>query len=161
MASNAYNLLSDWNKIPGVREHGEIDAGVLDAWIDEARALATEKSRLEVADSHIGKLLAQYPEVQVGQWPPDSICCVIDRINTKSIRSGFYSGIFNKHSFSSRGVFDGGDRERKIAARFKQLADTIFLKWPATASIFQSLMDTYLHDAARQDEEAQKDSLEY
>lgn len=160
MAQRAHDLLKDWSSIPGIAEDGSLDGNILQAWIDEARALAIHKFRLEVADMHIGKLLAHYPGSHTGQKPPDEVCRVIDRINTKSIRSGFYGGVFEKQSASSRGPFDGGDRERRIAAAYKRIAESLLLRWPVTASIFESLATSYLHEAVRQDEEAQKDSLD-
>lgn len=160
MAMRAHDLLKDWSRIPGLAEDGSLDGDTLNAWVEEARTLAQEKSRLEVADVHIGKLLSHYPGSDVGQKPPDPVCRVIDHINTRPIRSGFYSGMFDKKSSSTRGVFDGGDRERQIAATYKEVADKLLLHWPVTASIFESLVASYAHDAARQDEEAQRDSLD-
>jgi hypothetical protein len=160
MARRAHDLLHDWTKIPGIAEDGSIDGERLNLWIDEARDLAVDKSRLEVADMHIGRLLSHYPESPIGQQPPQEICQVIDRINTRSIRSGFYSGVFDKQSASTRGVFDGGDRERGIAEVYKKIADSLLLQYPVTASVFESLMSSYLQDAARWDEEAHRDSLD-
>lgn len=159
-AKQAYHLLHSWKKIPGIQEDNSIDEAVLHKWITKARSLAEAASRLNVADSEIGKVLAQYPE-NIPEWPQEKIFKAIEEINTESIKSGYSSAMFNKRGSSTRGAFDGGDIERGKAAYFEKLANDIRNKYPNVAEIFKRLQQGYLADAKRQDESAERDKLEY
>jgi hypothetical protein len=156
----SYHLLHSWKKIPGLNEDNTIDKEVLWDWIKKARALAVDVKRLKVADAEIGRLLAQYPE-NIPEWPNETIFEVIESINSDSIKRNYSSGMFNKRSFTSRGAFDGGDIEREKASYFQKLATDFKLKYPNVAEIFANMAKSYLFDAKRQDEEAERDRLEY
>ncbi len=159
-AKQAYHLLHSWKKIPGMQEDNSIDEAVLNEWVTKARSLAEAASRLNVADSEIGKVLAQYPE-NVPEWPQKKIFQTIEEINTDSLKRGYSSAMFNKRGSSTRGAFDGGDIERGKAAYFEKLANDIKNKYPNVAEIFKRLQQGYLADAKRQDESAERDRLEY
>ncbi|AVR44586.1 hypothetical protein C7S20_04515 [Christiangramia fulva] len=156
----SYHLLHSWKKIPGLQEDNTIDKEVLWDWIKKARELAVDVERLKVADSEIGKLLAQYPE-NVPEWPNETIFEVIESINSDSIKQNYSSGMFNKRSFTSRGAFDGGDIERERASYFRKLSDDFKFKYPNVAQIFENMARSYLLEAERQDEEAERRRLEY
>lgn len=159
-AKQAYHLLHSWKKIPGMKEDNSIDEAELKDWIKKARTLAESASRLNVADSEIGKVLAQYPE-NISLWPQEIIFHIIEEINTDSLKRGYSSAMFNKRSFSSRGAFDGGDIERGKAAYFEKLANECKVKYPNVAEIFKRMQQGYLADAKRMDEEAERNRLEY
>jgi hypothetical protein len=159
-AKQAYHLLHSWKKIPGMQEDSSIDEVVLNEWITKARTLAEAASRLDIADSEIGKVLAQYPE-NIREWPQEKIFKVIEKINTDSLKSGYSTAMFNKRGSSTRGVFDGGDIEREKAAYFERLTNDIRNKYPNVAEIFKRMQQGYLSDAKRQDESAERDRLEY
>lgn len=159
-AKQAYHLLHSWKKIPGMKEDNSIDEVILKEWIIKTRTLAESVSRLNVADSEIGKILAQYPE-DIPMWPQEKIFQIIEEINTDSLKSGYSSALFNKRSFSSRGAFEGGNIEREKAAYFEKLANDFKNKYPSVAEIFKLRQQGYLADAKREDENAERDRLEY
>ncbi|MEM9855709.1 MAG: hypothetical protein AAF843_00030 [Bacteroidota bacterium] len=159
-AMQAYKLLDSWKTIPGVNKQGEIDKDHLENWVKNARELAKEADRLKVADIHIGKVLAQYPE-KSSEWPPDEICQIIESVNSDSMKGNFSSATHNKRSFSSRGPFDGGNIERGHAEYFKKLANGHRRKHPIVARILDGLVDGYLREAKRMDEEAERSKLDY
>lgn len=156
----AYGLINSWKVVPGTKEEGGIDGDYLRSWVDEVRALSKEADRSEVADSYIGKILAQYPEKDF-DWPPNEIAEIIESINTVSLKSGFSSATFNKRGSSSRGPFDGGDIERGHAKYFNDLAKKHKRKHPNVSKIFSKLAAGYLRDAKRMDEEAERSKLDY
>ncbi len=160
MAKQAYHLLHSWKKIPGMKEDNSIDEVELKEWITKARALAEAANRLNIADSEIGKILAQYPE-NVTMWPQEKIFQIIEEINTGSLKSGYSSAMFNKRGSSTRGAFDGGDIEREKAAYFEKLANDFKNKYLSVAEIFKRMQQGYLADAKRMDERAERDRLEY
>jgi hypothetical protein len=157
---NAYDLLRSWKQIPGMDKSGKIDKEYLWDWIKKARKLAKEDGRLNVADMHIGQVMAEYPE-DVDPWPPEQICEVIDTIDTKSLKSGFSSSTFNKRGSSTRGVFNGGNIERSHASFFHSHAEKIKNKYPKTSEILNHLAIGYEEDAKRMDEFAERDKLDY
>ncbi len=159
-AKQAYHLLHSWKKIPGMKEDNSIDERVLKDWILKARTLAESVSRLNVADSEIGKVLAEYPE-NIQEWPQEKIFQIIEEINTDSLKSGYSSAMFNKRGSSTRGAFDGGDIERGKAAYFEKLSNDFKNKYPNVAEIFKRMQQGYLADAKRMDEEAERNRLEY
>ncbi|WP_367388131.1 hypothetical protein [Lewinella sp. LCG006] len=159
-AMQAYKLLDSWKRIPGVNKQGEIDKNYLEKWVQEVRRMAEEADRLEVVDAQIGQVLAQYPETG-SDWPPDEICQIIEMVNTESIKRNFSSATHNKRSFSSRGPFDGGNIERGHAEYFGKLAKLHRRRYPNIARIFDGLVDGYLHEAKRMDEEAERSKLDY
>lgn len=159
-AKQAYHLLHSWKKIPGMKDDYSIDETELKNWVSKTRTLAGSVSRLEAADAEIGKLLAQYPE-DIALWPQEIIFQIIEEINSDSIKRNYSSALFNKRSFSARGVFEGGDIEREKAAYFENLENDYNNKFPHVAEIFKNLKQGYLIDAKRIDEEAERNKLEY
>jgi len=160
-AKNIYNLLNTWDNIPGVNIDGEIDEEYLWSWIEEVRELADKVGRLQVADIHIGQILAQYPENSVDSWPPTEICEVIDTINTKNLKSGFHTAVFNKKGVTTRGAFDGGKIEREYAKYYQEQSDKIKHEYPVTAKILDNLASNYKKEAQAMDEQAERDKLDY
>jgi len=159
-ATQGYKLLDGWQTIPGVDEANNINVKFLSNWIEEARALCKENGRLKHANYRIGKILAHYPE-GAEIWPPEPICEIIDIINSRNLNDGFSETTHNKRSFSSRGPFDGGTREKNLAAYFKELAIKVAVKYPITSSILENISKGYEHDAIKEDNSAALDDLEY
>lgn len=159
-ARQAYELLNGWKKIPGIDEQNNINKEILTSWIGDVRKKANECGRLDVADMHIGKILAQYPE-ESENWPPEEISEIIEQINTDSLKNNFSSALFNKRGSSTRGAFDGGDIERGHAKYFEKLAENNKNKFPRVSSIFNRLAKGYYEDAKRMDNRAKIDRLNY
>jgi hypothetical protein len=159
-AKQVYHLLHSWKKIPGVQSDNSVDETVLKEWINLARKLAEAEGRLDVADIHIGQILAQYPE-NIPEWPPEKIFKIIEEINSDVLKRNYSTAMFNKRGSSSRGPFDGGNIERGHSKYFNKLSNDFKNKYPNVAEIFKRLSDGYLYDAKRIDEEAERDKLEY
>ena len=158
-AERSYLMLKTWKKIPGVREDSTIDGTKLREWIDAARALAEECDRLEVADVHIGQLLAKYPE-DLPNWPARTIFQVIEDINTEEFKEGYSVGMYNKRGVTTRGTFDGGGIERDRAEYFGELASSLMCDYPNVAGIFQQLQVAYGELANSHDEMAERVRLD-
>lgn len=159
-AKQAYHLLNSWKKIPGMKEDNSIDAPTLQEWVFKARELAKQVDRLDVADSEIGKILAQYPE-NIPEWPQEAIFQIIEDVNTSSIKSGYSTAMFNKRGSTTRGPYDGGDIERAKARYFEKLETDLQYKYPNVAEIFKHMKQRYSQEALREDEEAVRNKLEY
>ena len=158
-AKRSDQMLEAWKKIPGMQEDGTIDEAELREWIDVARALARECDRLEVADIHIGQLLAKYPK-DSPNWPQRTIFQMIEDINTKEIKEGYSVGMLKKQGVTIRGVFDGGGIEHERAGYFGELASELMCDYPNVAEVFQRLQDNYGRQGNRLDEMAERDRLD-
>ena len=159
-ASQAYLLLHSWKKIPGMQSDYSIDEHILKDWIYNARKLAKENNRLDVADMHIGQVLAQFPEDNQ-LWPSEIIFKVIEELNSDSLNNNYSTAMFNKRGSSTRGPFDGGTIEREHASYFEKLANDFKVNYPIVSDIFRKLSKGYLRDAKRMDDQATRDRLEY
>ena len=160
-AEQGFKLLNDFKTIPGQQPDGKINEEVLNDWVDKVRNLAETEDRIEISDMQIGKVLAQYSEENKDYWPPDEISRIIERINTESLKNNFAVTVTNKRGFTSRGPFDGGDIERANAAHFGKLADLHKFKHPNLSEIFSRIATEYLKDAKIQDDQAQRDRLDF
>ena len=117
--------------------------------------------RIEAADKHIGRLLAYYSEEDKDYWPPDEISQIIERINTASLKDNFSVTVTNKRGFTSRSPFEGGNIEKNNAAHFQKLADLHKYKHPNLSEIFTKISEDYLNTAGHQDNQAERDRLDY
>ncbi|MFC2382476.1 MAG: hypothetical protein ACFNOQ_01925 [Porphyromonas sp.] len=158
-ARRADLMLEAWKKIPGMQEDGTIDGTKLREWVDVARALARECDRLEVADMHIGQLLAKYPD-NSPHWPERTIFQVIEDINTEKLKVGYSIGMWNKRGVTTRGAFDGGGIEHERAEYFGKLASELMCDYPNVAEVFRRLQNDYGRLGNRHDEMAERDRLD-
>ncbi|SHG37844.1 hypothetical protein [Flavobacterium defluvii] len=161
LAQKSYQLLDNFMIIPGVRSDNTIDNEVMDQWITQVRELALKADRIAAADSHIGTLLAYFPEEGTGLWPPDEISAAIERINTTSLKDSFAVAVINKRGSTGRGVFDGGTIEKNNAAYFQKLAGLHKYSHPSLSEIFIQISENYLNTAGHHDDQAERDRLEY
>ena len=158
VARRADLMLEAWKKIPGMQADGTIDGIKLREWIDEARTLARECGRLEVADSRIGQLLAKYSE-RSQNWPERQIFQVIEDINTEELKEGYSIGMYNKRRMAIRRAFDGGTIEREKAEYFTQLALETMCDYPNVSAIFWGLQERYERLALQRDKLTEREKL--
>lgn len=156
IASKAYQILSGWRTIPGRREDGTVDGEFLKQWIDESRQLLGAVHRLEVGDLHIGSVLASSPPAPDGIWPCVEVRDLLETLQAGKIEDGLRLRIHNDRGVTSRGMLDGGEQERDLAAKYRKEAEQFGDHWPRTAAVLRSLAEGYEHQARRQDEEAEK-----
>ena len=117
-ATRAYHLLADFHELPGL-SGDQVDAAALRRWVDVVRSWAADNGRAEVADVAIGKLLAHAPADPDGGWPLQLVRDEIERVASDKVESGVRVERFNMRGVHSRGVYDGGDDERRLAAGYR------------------------------------------
>ncbi len=156
IAHQAYRLLELWNQLPGTREDGTIDGEVLEAWVKDARALAKTAGREDIADNQIGKVLSASPIGGDGVWPVEAVRDVLDLFRSKPMLEGFWIGKSNRRGVTTRMPRDGGELERKEAARYRRWAVAIGYDHPYTAKALDTLAENYEHQAGREDEVAER-----
>ena len=126
-----------------------------------ARLLLSESGRADVGDEVIGESFAYCPTGEDGIWPAEPVRDMIERIGSQELENGFLIGRLNSRGVTSRGVYDGGQQERDLAAQYREWSTITASKWPRTSRILRSVSDSYERDARRQDAEAELDADRY
>jgi hypothetical protein len=155
IASHAYRLLQNWREIPGQSSQG-IDGAALEAWVKQARILAAEVERSEVADQHIGRILAYAPADADGTWPCKPVRDVIEVVRSRSVERGFYLGIVNKRGVTWRRPTDGGIQERELVQHYRKLSKDLRLEWPRTSAVLEQVAKNYTRDGEDSDADADR-----
>jgi hypothetical protein len=156
VASQAYRLLSLWNRLPGTRDDGTIDGQVLEAWVKEARSLAKNVGREDIADSKIGEMLSASPAGADGNWPAEPVREVLDLFRSKPMLEGFQVGKRNRRGVTSRMPRDGGEQERALSAQYRAWAKAVSFEHPHTAKALDGIAEGYDWDTQRHDEDAER-----
>jgi hypothetical protein len=154
-AQLVWQLLRGWQKVPGTQPDGSIAALELRKWIQAARNEARETERLEVCDIKIGEILAYAPSDDAGVKPCIPVREAIEAFDSDEIERGFTNGLYNLRGISSRGIHDGGQQERELAATYEGYARACDAAWPRTARALRRLAEIYLREAEVEDAEAQ------
>lgn len=155
LARNAYRLISEWSVVPGATEHG-VDETFLATWVADARHLSDAAKRREVADVHIGRVLARAGGDPDGTWPAKAVRSVIERVASADIEDGLYTQIINDRGPTSRGLLDGGRQEHDLANRWHQRAAAILDEWPRTAAVLRRVAQSYERDGRDLDAESER-----
>lgn len=157
IAENAYRLLHDWRQVPGSETPGgSVDEDALRSWVTEARRLAKEADRSEIADVYIGQVLAYAGESQDGTWPTEAVRNVIEEVSSPKLEGGFRTATHNERGVTSRAVGEGGAQEYELADKFEEWAKRCLDKWPRTATALGAIAEDYRSEGRLNDEEARK-----
>jgi hypothetical protein len=157
VARNAYQLLQDWNVVPGSDGPGEsVDEERLNHWVNEALVLLQEADREMIGLEVIGHVLAKTVGDTDETWPTRPVRQLIERLQRTELDNGFEVEVFNSRGTTSRGLTDGGEQERVLLATYQGLAQEIADEWPRTAAILRSIAEGYQEQARRHDEEARR-----
>jgi len=145
-------LLNQITKIPGTDENVRIDAAALTEWLAEVRRLCREYGRAEIADHCLGQLLAKAPEDENGIWPCEAVCEAMEGIASPGIGEGFSIGVHNSRGVHCRG--EGGEQERKLAAKYRAWAERLHFDYPYVGGIIEGIAESYEREARWHDSEA-------
>ena len=140
MARNAYQLLDDWQIVPGNTAAGSpVDVERLNRWLDDVRPILDEVDRTGIGYDIIGRVLTKAPGDEDGTWPSKPVRDVIERLASSELDEGFRVEVFNSRGVVSRGFSEGGASERTMADKYSGLASLIRDQSPRTASILDQL----------------------
>ena len=118
----AYRLLDRIRRIPGADAEGEVDVHALHQWVTEARGLCRQHGRFKTGDRHIGQFLSRAPSEGEDAWPCRAACEVLETVASRDVADGFAMAVFNARGVVSRGWGEGGEKERKLSARYRAWA---------------------------------------
>jgi excisionase family DNA binding protein len=155
MARHAWWVLNHWRDLPGLRHDGTIDSAHLAAWVRDARLAFTESDRADIGDEEIGRVLAASPTGADGIWPAEAVREIVETIGSTSVETGMHMGRVNDRGPTSRGVYDGGQQERVLAAQYREWAKGTAGSWPRTSRLLRRLAEDYEREARRMDERAE------
>lgn len=157
VASNAWRLLNRWKLIPGTKDDGTIDEGELTGWVDETRRRLSDAGRLKTGEAHIGMVLAKDKAGEQDEvWPSVPVRNFLETGSSKTIDRNFKIGVYNRRGVTSRGLTDGGDQERALAAKYDGYADELADEWPRTARLLRDVAKGYRDEALEHDEESRR-----
>jgi hypothetical protein len=157
VATNAYRLLGDWSIVPGSDgPKRPVDGQRLNQWVDDVLPLLEAADREPIGLDYIGRVLANAAGDADETWPTRPVRDLIERLSRTEVDAGFEIEVFNSRGTTSRGLTDGGEQERVLAARYDGLAEKVADQWPRTAGALRSLARGYEDEARRQDEEVRR-----
>jgi hypothetical protein len=160
-AQLGHQLLNAWRSLPG-NVGGALDAAALSKWVLKARQLAKERKRTAIGDQMIGQMLSGSPSGNDGIWPHEAVRDLFEKVRSIELERGFQIGHYNSRGVVSKGLFEGGGKERELAENYRAAATKLARRWPRTAAVLRRIADSYKRDASRQDAEAdlREDGLE-
>lgn len=157
----ATSVLNGWRGCPGMTADGELDAAVMQQWVETARQGLAAAELSDLGDYEIGRLLANSPEDENGTWPLPAVCTLIDEVGSKNLDEGFIAEMCRGLMSSVRGIYDGGQQEHESAQRYQALSKKIRLTSRHTARLLKKAADRYEERAVEEDDqaEARQDAL--
>lgn len=123
IATNAYRLLSEWRRPPGLLENGSWDGNAFKAWLDIVKKECAESGHLEMAMTKVGHVLIYVPSDPDGLWIDHSAAAILNEKDSNDMRDGFRTELFN-----SRGVHwidPTGRPESDLAANYREKAEEV------------------------------------
>lgn len=156
VASQAFNLLRSWHKVPGLRKDGSIDSSLLEDWAKQVRRLCADGGIGPISDEHIGKVLASSPAETDGVWPAKPVRELIETTRSREMELGILIGIQNNRGVTRRGLLDGGVQERSIAKLYRDWARATQLEWPRTSALLEQIAQNFEEHGRWHDQNAER-----
>ncbi len=148
IASNAWKLLHEWRTPPGTQPDGAFSREQFTQWLEQTKEMCAESEHLEVALSHVGRVLIYCPPDSEGLWINKAVAEALNGKDAEEMRNGFCLEVFN-----SRGahiVDPTGKPEREFAEQYRQKADEVEnAGYQRFAATLRSLAESYDRDADR------------
>lgn len=156
-ANIGWKLLRSFHTIPG-SHNSSIDYEKLKKWIDAVIKISIENKRESIVKDKIGELLA-YSEPIDNIWPPEPVCRIIEYLKNRYVDEAFYVCERNKQGTITKGIFEGGQQEQAMEAKYNEFARKINSKYIRTIKILKMIANSYHYDATAEDERAEQDKM--
>ena len=152
-AMRADHLLWLFRRIPGTDNDGMVHRERLQRWCEDVRGLCVEHDRAVLGDQFLGQLLSNAPADTDGTWPCRPVCDVMESIRSCHLRLGFENGVYNARGVVMRGVEEGGNQERGVAASWRSRAKKLAYEYPFVCRALEGIARLYdgearVHDTA-------------
>lgn len=148
LATNAYRLLTEWKRCPGMQNDDTFSAEAFNTWLNDARRITEESGHTEVAQIQIGHVLTCAPPDPDGLWIHNAVAAALNFRDTGAMRSGFTTQLFN-----DRGVhgFTHGKEECKLASGNRLKAEALDSKgYTRFATAMREFAEQYERQAERE-----------
>ena len=147
-ATNAYQLLREWQMPPGTQSDGGFSKEHLIQWLESTKASCIESGHIEVALSHIGNVLFHCPPDPDGLWINHAAAEVLNAKDAGKMRHGFSLAIFN--SRGAHFVDPTGKPEIELAGKYeKQAEDIENAGYQRFAYTLRELAESYTRESRR------------
>lgn len=148
IATNAWRLLNEWERPPGLQVDNGFSAAEFDSWLSSVKAKCLESGHLEVALLKLGEVLFYCPADFNGLWIVESVAKILNSRDAESIRSGFCTEAFN--SRGAHWVDPTGSPERELANHWREKANAVEnAGYPRFAASLRELAASYTRHAER------------
>ena len=145
---NAWDLLHKWQTPPGTESDDSFSEEHFTQWLASVKDACTESGHLEVALTHIGKVLIHCPPDPQGLWINQTVAYALNTRDVEKMRNGFRSGLFNARGAHT--VDPTGKPEKELAEQYRQKAEAVEnAGYQRFAVTLRSLAEAYEHDAER------------
>ena len=146
IATNAWDLLHNWNRPPGLLDDGTFSDKDFEEWLSHVKDECTRTGHIEVAMIKVGEVLFYAPEDSQELWINRGVAKALNDLTMEDIRRGFRTEAYN-----SRGVYwvnPTGKLERELAQQWKEKADAVEAAGFARfASTLNELAESYNREA--------------
>jgi hypothetical protein len=146
IATNAWHLLHDWRRPPGLLDDGNFSEGSFSKWLEQVKEECNRTGHYEVAMIKVGEVLLYTPEDADGLWINQVVAKTLNDRTADDMRRGFRTEVFN-----SRGVHwvdPTGKPEKELAEQWNRKADAIEAAGFARfASTLKELAESYNREA--------------
>lgn len=157
-ATQAWWVLHGWVGFPGRLDDLTLDADAMRKWVVAARLLLSDSDRADIGDELIGQAFAHSPAGHDGTWPAEPIRDMLEDIGSRELENGLVIGRLNSRGVTSRGVYEGGNQERTLAAIYRSGSNSTKATWPRTSRALRAIAESYERDANREDLKAELDA---
>ena len=123
LATNAWQLLHNWNTVPGTDMEGHFDSDLFQEWFKEVKKICIDSGHYRVAMKQIGSVLNNTLEDNDGLWIDMTVAATLNDKDARELRRGYSMGLYN-----SRGahlVDPTGQPEKKLAIEYDNKAEAI------------------------------------
>ncbi len=148
IAANAHRLLYEWRIPPGTQPNGVFLKEQFTKWLEYVKKDCTESGHLEVALTHVGRVLFYCPPDPQGLWIEQTAADALNGNDADEMRQGFRMEVFN--SREAHWVDPTGKPERELAEEYRQKSDEVEnAGYHLFAVTLSYLSESYDRDAER------------
>jgi hypothetical protein len=146
IATNAYQLLSEWRIPPGVQPNNNFSVDHFQKWLDSVKKDCAESGHLDVALLAVGKVLIYAPSDPKGLWINKSVADTLNNKDAEVMRNGYRMGVYNSRGF--HWVDPTGKPELGLSAKYKKRAEDVENEgFQRFAAMLRGLADSYSKEA--------------
>jgi hypothetical protein len=159
-AKQAWDLLQEWQVLPGACDDGTVDAGRLQEWATAARQCCGAAGHAARGDEHIGMILAHSPKGDDGAWPHEAVRAILESVRSEHLEAGLHVGVLKRRGATVRSRETGGEPERALAERHLQSAAEVAPAFPRTAAVLRRVAESYRREARHEDDRRDLEEFE-